>query len=280
VRLEILELFGVANLVGPPVVLRRFGVPPGGPFDSGSAKAANALLGNPLDATVIEFGLANARLRAQTAGEIALAGASCEVMLDQARIELPCRVSMFTGQTLQITPPKFGARVYLAGPGGWSAASNKRPIIPLSISAQASLSSANDSAGPEIPPQRTPTESGPIRIVPGPQAPAESEFDWSKGTFTVSHLLDRTGIRLEGPKILPKPELVSEPACPGTIQLTNEGQLVILGPDGPTIGGYPKLACVASVDLHRLGQLRPGDEISFQQIDFKTARDLLVTSKG
>src|SRR5262249_43122301 len=47
-----------------------------------------------------------------------------------------------------------------------------------------------------------------------------------------------------------------------------------LGPDGPTIGGYPKIAVVVDADLDRLGQLRPGDLISFEQVDLVTARAL------
>ena len=66
------------------------------------------------------------------------------------------------------------------------------------------------------------------------------------------------GLRLNGP-LLPAPpgEMLSEPVCPGTVQVTREGQCIVLGVDGQTIGGYPKIAHVIDADLDLLGQLRP-----------------------
>jgi antagonist of KipI len=75
------------------------------------------------------------------------------------------------------------------------------------------------------------------------------------------------GVRLDGPPLtLPKRELVSEPVAPGAIQITNDGLPIVLGVDGQTIGGYPKVAHVIAADLDALGQLRPGDTIRFVQV--------------
>lgn len=82
---------------------------------------------------------------------------------------------------------------------------------------------------------------------------------------------NRVGIRLEGPKLKAGEEQLSEPACPGAIQVTNDGSLIILGPDGPTIGGYRKVGVVCCADLDALGQLRPGDEIFIEAIDREEA---------
>jgi antagonist of KipI len=80
------------------------------------------------------------------------------------------------------------------------------------------------------------------------------------------------GIRLDGPALnLPKRELVSEPVAPGAVQITNDGKPIVLGVDGQTIGGYPKIAHVISADLDLLGQLRPGDEVSFRRVGEKEA---------
>jgi allophanate hydrolase subunit 2 len=80
------------------------------------------------------------------------------------------------------------------------------------------------------------------------------------------------GVRLDGPPLaLPKRELVSEPVAPGAIQITNEGKPIVLGVDGQTIGGYPKIAHVISADLDALGQLRPGSGIQFQRVSEKQA---------
>jgi allophanate hydrolase subunit 2 len=68
--------------------------------------------------------------------------------------------------------------------------------------------------------------------------------------------------------------MTSEPVAPGAIQITNEGQPIILGVDGQTIGGYAKIAHVIRADLDRLGQLRPGDEVHFQRIEMEDAEAL------
>jgi allophanate hydrolase subunit 2 len=67
---------------------------------------------------------------------------------------------------------------------------------------------------------------------------------------------------------------VSEPVCPGAVQVTRDGQSIILGVDGQTIGGYPKIAQVISADLDVVGQLRPGDEVFFSLVPLDEAERL------
>jgi allophanate hydrolase subunit 2 len=68
--------------------------------------------------------------------------------------------------------------------------------------------------------------------------------------------------------------MVSEPVCPGAVQVTRDGQCIILGVDGQTIGGYPKIAQVIAADLDRLGQLRPGEVIRFERVGLAEAEQL------
>jgi allophanate hydrolase subunit 2 len=68
--------------------------------------------------------------------------------------------------------------------------------------------------------------------------------------------------------------MVSEPVCPGIVQVTPDGQCIILGVDGQTIGGYPKLFQVIQADLDRIGQLRPGDSAVFEVVSVETAEAL------
>src|SRR5262249_61631977 len=85
---------------------------------------------------------------------------------------------------------------------------------------------------------------------------------------------NRMGLRLRGaPLSLPQRELVSEPVCPGTVQVTRDGQCIILGVDGQTFGGYPKIAQVISADLDLLGQLRPGDRVRMQRVTLGEAEE-------
>ncbi len=75
------------------------------------------------------------------------------------------------------------------------------------------------------------------------------------------------GLRIQGePLKLPEREIVSEPVAPGAVQVTHDGQCIVLAVDGQTIGGYPKIAHVIQADLDRLGQLRPGDRVRFGRI--------------
>jgi allophanate hydrolase subunit 2 len=74
------------------------------------------------------------------------------------------------------------------------------------------------------------------------------------------------GLRLKGEPLARRPcELVSEAVAPGAVQVTNDGLPVVLGVDGQTIGGYPKIAHVIRADLDRLAQLRPGDQVRFER---------------
>src|SRR5438128_12456511 len=83
------------------------------------------------------------------------------------------------------------------------------------------------------------------------------------------------GLRLSGvPLAMPSRELVSEPVCPGAVQVTRDGQCIILGVDGQTIGGYPKIAQVISADLDKLGQLRPGEHLRFLRVSLEEAERL------
>jgi antagonist of KipI len=83
------------------------------------------------------------------------------------------------------------------------------------------------------------------------------------------------GLRLTGAALtVPKREMISEPVCPGTVQVTSEGGCIVLGVDGQTIGGYPKIAQVIAADLDKLAQLRPGTAIRFRRVEAGEAEAL------
>jgi allophanate hydrolase subunit 2 len=76
---------------------------------------------------------------------------------------------------------------------------------------------------------------------------------------------DRVGLRLEGPPLPPLPgDRPSAPMVRGAIQLLPSGQLILLGPDHPTTGGYPVVAVVQRADWGRAGDARPGDAVSLR----------------
>ena len=94
--------------------------------------------------------------------------------------------------------------------------------------------------------------------------------------FIVSKLSDRMGMRLEGPKIenIVNTNIKSEGLLKGVIQVPADGNPIIMLSDHGTIGGYPKIGVVASVDYDRLVQISPGSKIKFKEIDLSDAETL------
>ena len=111
-----------------------------------------------------------------------------------------------------------------------------------------------------------------VRVLAGAEA-AEFDRDWLDRTFRVTPQSDRTGLRLSGERLAGRAsaELVSRPVAPGTIQVPPDGQPIVLLADAQTIGGYPQLAHVITVDLPLLAQLRPGDSVRFREVTLDEA---------
>jgi antagonist of KipI len=116
----------------------------------------------------------------------------------------------------------------------------------------------------------------PIRIVRG----GEWElFDpaWTREDFRVTAQRDRMGLRLGGTalKCRREGERASCPVVPGTIQVPPGGEAIVLLADSQTLGGYPRIAHVVSVDLHRIAQLQTNTKVRFEEVSLETAQDLL-----
>ena len=118
-----------------------------------------------------------------------------------------------------------------------------------------------------------------IRIIKGTNFDYFSEKgkkDFLEKEFTVSKLSDRMGMRLEGPEIenIVNTNIKSEGLLKGVIQIPADGNPIIMLSDHGTIGGYPKIAVVASVDYDRLVQISPGSKIKFKEIELPDAETL------
>lgn len=260
-RLRLLSLFGDLRHVPPLGGMRRFGVPRGGPADGESAALAAVLVGSP-STSVVELSFGRATFRVEERGTLAVVGGG--------RAE---RFSIAPGETLALTPIG-GARLALAAPGGWT-------CPPLGTDPEASFSLKVGDAL-DSPPDRDlasqrlytrPRGEQPlgIRVVAGPQ---HELWTGILGEFTVAPLLDRRGIRLFGASEH-RHEIPSEPCVPGVVQWTPSGELILLGPDGPTIGGYPKPFVVITADLPKLGRLLPGQSTRLREVTPPEARNAL-----
>ena len=104
----------------------------------------------------------------------------------------------------------------------------------------------------------------------------ESKQDFFEKKFIVSKLSDRMGMRLEGLKIenIVNTNIKSEGLLKGVVQVPADGNPIIMLSDHGTIGGYPKIGVVASVDYDRLVQITPGSKIKFKEIKLSDAETL------
>jgi biotin-dependent carboxylase-like uncharacterized protein len=262
---------------------RAWGVPPGGAFDQRSAGLANALLGNPPDAAVIEFTLVGGTYLADGTLALALAGAELEARVearsgDNGRVEMPAAFPLYEGDRLVIGNTSNGARAYLAVQGGWQTAA-----VLGSRSSEKRLQ-----AGDHIPclsgstpirrlaPSRYFDIHPTLRVIAGPDACLlGSEWLAPAHAYRVGSQSNRMGFRFEGPTwpIPADPERISSPVAPGAIQCAG-GQPLLLGVACGTMGGYPHVAHVISADLDRVGQLRPGEIVRFERVALAEARRL------
>jgi antagonist of KipI len=257
------------------------GIPPGGAMDLRSLARANTLLGNEGDAPALEIALVGPELEALAAIDVAIAGADFETELDGR----PAPAGVFrisAGSRLRFRTARRGARAYLAVPGGFVETSrpgeSSRRIEAgeelASLSAPSSARRVGDRGGL--------ASAGEIllRVIPGPQShhfPPAAMDRFLSIPWRVSSVSDRRGLRLEGERLLHAraPEIPPEGSVPGSIQVPGSGAPIVLGPDGPVTGGYPKIATVIETDLALLGQAAPGDFLRFRAVTLEQADQAL-----
>lgn len=278
------------------------GVPPSGPFDAYHSRLANRLLSNDSDAATLEVTLQGPTLVFSFDTYIALCGAEIEAHLDDKTVQINSIVAIKKGQTLSIGRIQdAGVRVYLAVAGGFNCPEylGSRSTFTLGqfgghngralqagdvlkvnsseaslVNSEASLvnSSLPDFMLPEL------THHHNIRVIYGPHGCPDFFTQEDIDTFfshdwEVHYNSSRTGVRLIGPK--PQwarkdggeaglhPSNIHDNAYAfGSIDFTGD-MPVILGPDGPSLGGFVCPATVITADLWKVGQLRAGDKIRF-----------------
>lgn len=253
-------------LVGVPRPGRRaLGVPPGGPADAASFALGNALLGNPPHTPAVEVSLLGPTLRATADTGCVLSGAPFQITRDGDPLEPNHTFTLRAGQTLRIAGTPSGCRAYLCVPGGFTL-----PPVPTPLAAGDVLACAESHVrGRSILPSASHTL---LRVLPGPQRDWFPDDAFFTRTWAVGEASNRMGVRLTGEPIAKRVgELVSEPVNTGAVQVTHDGRPIILGVDGQTIGGYPKVAHVIRADLDRIGQLRPGAVVQFELVSLETA---------
>ena len=274
----------------------HLGISQGGAADSLSFRIANLLVGNDENAPALEMTLLGASLEFEGAAIVALSGAACNGQVggrpvpDHEAFEIPA------GTTLECGAMMDGARCYLSVQGGFD--------CPLVLGSASTLFAAGFGgfqgrqlqAGDVL--QIRQHEAGRVRslragALDSLRAPRAlrvtrgAQQDWFgaptfatlfSAAYRVIHRSDRRGLRLEGAVLRPESDsqLLSEGVTLGAIQVPPDGQPIILFVDQQTTGGYPKIANVIAADQHRVGQLRPGDEVWFAEVSVSQAIAILA----
>jgi antagonist of KipI len=255
---------------------RHLGVPVGGAADRTALALGNAFVGNPPDAAAVEICLAGPRLRARVPLACVVYGAPFALTSPRQALAVGKTFTLHEGAELHIGGTSVGMRAYLCVRGGFDA-----PLILGSRSAVEPLrrgdvlACASGATEARFTRQVMPRfMDGPtLRVLPGLQASWFQGEEFYRREYTVGAASNRMGLRLQSePLTMPKRQLVSEPVGPGAVQVTSDGQCIVLGVEGQTIGGYPKIAHVIEADLDHLGQLRPGQRIRFAQVSPGDAR--------
>ena len=281
------------------------GIPPSGPMDERSHRLVNRLVGNAAGAAVLECTFTGPTLRFLQAGLIALGGAEMEAMLDGKPAPIWQALPVRAGSVLalgRIAGP--GMRTYLAVRGGFDAPLylGSRSTFALGgfgghatgvLKTGDCLRIGQDVAGaPEtIAPEEKPalTSNWQIGVLYGPHGAPDffTEADIAtlfEAEYRVHFNSARTGIRLIGPTPqwarhdggeagLHPSNIHDNGYAVGAIDFTGDTP-IILGPDGPSLGGFVCPATLAQGELWKLGQLRPGDLIRFRAVNLDEAAAL------
>ena len=275
--------------------LYHIGIPFSGAMDNRNYSLANKLTGNKLNSPVIEFAYQGPHLK--YTGEkinIAVTGdVVFKIIKSGTEIDGNCYKSyqIESGDQINLISTNKSVYGYLAIGGGldlklqWNSCSintkanigsndgkkleNGQKINILNINSDQSKRKTNYI--------NSKVEN--IRVIKGPNFDYFSEEGkkiFFEKEFTVSKLSDRMGMRLEGSKIenIVNTNIKSEGLIKGVIQVPADGNPIIMLSDHGTVGGYPKIGVVASVDYDRLVQLSPGSKIKFKEINLSDAETL------
>jgi len=286
------------------------GVPPCGPMDALSFRIGNRLLGNDEGAPGLELTLRGGSYRFRCDLWFCLAGADMGAKLDGEPVEMYRPVLARRGQVLSFGEAAEGMRAYLLVKGGLD-----MPLI-MGSASTFTLGGFGGHGGRALrtgdvigvqritggePPKVTDalelsrrpaiSRAWTIGAIPGPHCSGEFLRDGylkqlTEAEWEVHFNSSRTGVRLIGPPPLwaredggeagLHPSNIHDNAYAiGTLDLTGD-MPILLGPDGPSLGGFVCPVTVASAELWKIGQLRPGDKVKFRLVTLEEAEELRV----
>jgi len=283
---------------------RQFGVTTSGALDSFALRVANLLVGNDEGAAGLEIILGGLQLRFEDERIVAWCGGEFDVRIGSQALLAGHVAHLQAGDELKFGRAQIGCRCWLAISGGIDvpvvlgsrstdlranfgglegralrdgdqlSLGEFRQSETAAVAKISSWTAPHDWASPA-------TRHPSLRFVRGVDWNRLNDVTIQRFTqhqFTVSPDSDRMGVRFDGPELKREDEtdLISEAVAPGTIQVPPSGKPILLLGDCQTIGGYPKIAHVITVDLGIAAQLRAGDGVRFFEVSLQDADRLLM----
>jgi len=273
------------------------GVPPSGPMDARAFRLGNALLGNDPGAAGLEVTVTGPMLQFNAPTRICLTGADFDAVLDGVPAPRNQALTIDKGQLLALGRVRGGGmRGYILFAGGLDIPAYLGSVSTFDLGEFGGHGGRRLLAGDTLH-----LAPHPPAVIPGPRAVEQSAFgpDWTirvlygphgapdfftpedietilTADWRVHYNSNRTGVRLDGPKPhwarrdggeagLHPSNIHDNPYAIGAIDFTGD-MPIILGPDGPSLGGFVCPFVVIAADLWKVGQLAPGDRIRFEQV--------------
>lgn len=290
---------------------QQYGIVVGGALDGFAARAVNLGVGNDDNAALLEMAQTGPDLIFDRDALVAWGGADFDARVGGQPLPRDRAVRIAAGETVSFGPARTGLRAWMAVAGGIDVplvmgsrttyrragigGHQGRPLVagdglklfePSAWAKQvlASLQAAQKRAvtwtvRPET--MGRPAKPGVVRALRGPECDwftKEAQQAFFAVPWRATNEADRMGVRLAGP-ILDRRragDMISSSVNAGTVQVPPAGQPIVLLPSRQSIGGYPRMAGVVSVDLGRLTQLRPGDSVNFEETTLAVAHDLYL----
>lgn len=257
---------------------RKLGVPVSGPMDSSSARFANQLLGNNMNAPLLEMAFTGARFRFDSPAVIAIAGADANIQVGNERFQSNQIIPIEANSSLDIGQILNGNFLYLSILGGFVADKklgstclyepitgyarlNKGQFLYFNPSIQ-----TNANRGAIVKRQAIKTTKH-IEVLNGPEYHLLSTSEkkmFTETDFSISPVSNRMGFQLTESLPIHLDEIISSPVQPGTVQLTSGGQLIVLMRDAQTTGGYPRIFQLTENSINQLSQTKIGDTFRFK----------------
>lgn len=271
----------------------NIGLTNGGPIDLTAFHWANRLCANELNATAIEISVGGLSLMAQLDSTIAVTGANMPLSINGQLKDLWRSYHVKAGDTIELGFASEGMRSYLAVAGGFTLDLSFGSTATVCREGVGGLNGEKLKAGDVLSCANQQRKQNLIlseklrpkfcdeiilHTVPSYQQHHFSSHQqrlFFSSEYTVSKNFDRMGYRLDGQKITCDINgILSEGICHGAVQIPADGQPIVLMNDRQTIGGYPKIGAVSSIDTAKLGQLSQGGKVRFEPISMEQAHNI------